>query len=371
MGSTTFCTQAIVGIAPTTGFYTLVVVPNGTDTGSITLQLQSAPTVTAPISIGGSPVTLTTTVPGQLSQLTFTTTTANQVVSLQLSGSTYPTYCGNFLLDVNGPAPDTTNLITYVGACTPAQLITLATAGTYTITLVPYGTEAVGSVTFQLQNAPPVTASATIGGSAVTLTTTVPAQVSQLTFTTTTSNQVVSLEILGDTYAVNCANLPLYVKGPAPATTEVLASNPCPPAQLITLPTAGTYTITIAPNDTSAVGSLTLQLQNAPPVTGSATIGGSAVTLTTTVPAQISVLTFTTTTANQVVTANVSGITYPGSDCAYDEWTLYGPAPSYPQLAAGNLCEVGGTGTFPTVGTYAIVVVPYGTDTGSITYQLH
>jgi YD repeat-containing protein len=372
LSSSNLCPGASSFTPPQSGTYTLLLIPDSSDTGSLTLQLQNAPVVTASATIGGSPVTLTTTVPGQVSQLTFTATSANQFVSLQIPGATYPpNSCGYFSLYGNGPAPATTDLINPLQVCNSAsQLMVLPTAGIYTLTLVPNGTQAVGSITYQLQNPPAVTASATIGGSPVTLTTTVGAELSQLTFTTTTANQIVSLEFVGGTYTVSCGQFGLFVNGPAPATTAVVTNaSVCPAAQLITLPTAGTYTITIVPYDPAAVGSVTMQLWNAPPVTGTATIGGSPITLTTTVPAQISVLSFTTTSANQSVTAQISD-TYPGSDCAYDEWTIYGPAPSYPQVATGNLCEIGGTATFPTAGTYTIVVVPYGTDTGSITYQL-
>jgi YD repeat-containing protein len=371
-GPTDFCTQAVNVFLPTTGTYTLFLVPYGTNTGSITLQLQSAPVITVPIAIGGSPVTLVTTVPAQQGQLTFTTTSANQVVSLQVSGMTYPTSCANLLLNVNGPAPASTPVVTNSNVCPAAQLITLPTVGTYTITITPWGTEAVGSVTIQLQNAPPATASATIGGSSVTLTTTVPAQESQLTFTTTTANQIVSLQFLSNTYSTSCANLILDVNGPSPSNTSVLLNGSvCPAAQLITLPTAGTYTITIIPYNTTAVGSLTVKLQNAPIVTGYATVGGSAVTLTTTVPAQLSLLYFTTTTANELIYIYSSGSTYPSGDCGSDAQTLWGPAPAYPYILSSTVCDAWAYTTLATAGTYALWLTPSGTDTGSITYQLY
>jgi hypothetical protein len=140
----------------------------------------------------------------------------------------------------------------------------------------------------------------------------------------------------------------------------------------MTLPTAGAYTFAITPTGTTAVGSITVQLQNAPTATGTATIGGAAVTLATTVPAQQSQLTFTTTSAYQTVTFVFSGITYPSGDCSYDAATLVGPAPGNPTLATSTLCGLSSVyGTFPAAGTYTITLVPYATDTGSITYQLH
>jgi YD repeat-containing protein len=370
-----FCAGGTAGTLPTTATYFLLIAPYGTDTGSVTLRIQSAPVVTAPITIGGSPVTLTTTVPAQSAQLTFTTTSANQTVSLEALSSTYPSgSCTGFVVNVYGPAPAPL-LVTSLNPCLAAQVISLPTAGTYVIaitTVTP--SQAVGSVTLQMQNAPPATGTATLGGSSVTLTTTVPAQQSKLSFTTTSANQIVSFQILSDTYSSNCAYFSVNVTGPAPATTAVTSLNACLAAQLMTLPTAGTYTVTVSPDYTStAVGSLTVKLQNAPLITGTATIGGAAVTLTTTVPAQLSLLSFTTTTANQTVTLVYSGVTYPSADCASDLDNLVGPAPSNPLVATGTLCYPGYSfpGTFPTPGTYTFVLTPYGTDTGSITYQLH
>lgn len=370
-----FCAGGTAGTLPTTATYFLLIAPYGTDTGSVTLHIQSAPVVTAPITIGGPPVTLTTTVPAQSTQLAFTTTSANQTVSLEVLSSTYPSgSCTGVFMNVYGPAPAPL-LVTSLNPCLAAQVLTLPTAGTYTIaTTTETPSQAVGSVTLQMQNAPPATGTATLGGSSVTLTTTVPAQQSDLSFTTTSANQIVSFQILSGTYSSNCALFWVNVTGPAPTATVVTSLNACLAAQLMTLPTAGTYTVTVSPDATStAVGSLTVKLQNAPLITGTATIGGAAVTLTTTVPAQLSLLSFTTTTANQSVTLVYSGVTYPSADCASDLDTLVGPAPSNPVVATASICYPGYSfpGTFPTPGTYTFVLTPYGTDTGHMTYQLH
>src|SRR5918911_3643058 len=69
---------------PVTGTYTILVDPQGTATGSITLRLYDVPAdATAAITPGGPAVTVSTTVPGQNAQASFTGT-AGQRVSLKV-----------------------------------------------------------------------------------------------------------------------------------------------------------------------------------------------------------------------------------------------------------------------------------------------
>src|SRR5262249_44596569 len=76
---------------PVSGIYTILVDPQGTDTGSITLTLYDVPADPSPsITPGGSPVTVTTTVPGQDAKPTFNGT-AGQRISLRMTGVTIGT----------------------------------------------------------------------------------------------------------------------------------------------------------------------------------------------------------------------------------------------------------------------------------------
>jgi hypothetical protein len=124
-----------------------MVEPGDSDTGSITIRIQNAPTVTAPITIGGAPVTVTTTVPTQQSQLTFTSSSANQVINVQRSANTYPN-CEHELLSLNGPLPDTTRLDS-TDVCTGTDAFTLPAIGTYTLTVIPADSDT-GGVTIQI-----------------------------------------------------------------------------------------------------------------------------------------------------------------------------------------------------------------------------
>jgi YD repeat-containing protein len=378
VGTTNFCVAGAEETLPVTGGYSLFLVPAGTDTGHITLLLQNAPIVTAAITIGGSSATVTSAIPAQPTGFTFTTTSANEAVSFQLLSTPYapPGSCGAFFINLIGPlpAPATYPMNSNLSTCPGAQPITLPVVGTYEIAISTPQTDVVGTITAQLQAASPsaATGTATIGGSSVTLTTTAAGQQSELTFTTTSANQIVSVQVLSSTYSAPCTDFYETVSGPSPDATLVSTLNTCLVAQLITLPVAGTYTLMVSPFETTSVGSVTMQLQNAPTVKGAATIGGAAVPLATTVPAQQSQLSFTTSTANQSVTFDFSSMTYPSSDCSYDLSILAGPAPINPVLNTGNLCSLSPvTATFPTPGTYTITLMPWAMDTGSITYQLH
>jgi hypothetical protein len=212
---------------------------------------------TGRITIDGAPLTVSVASAGKIAMVLFDGV-ANQQVSLQPSGTTFPSYCGSGTISWTGPAPN--GSLTAIGSfCAEGSAFVLPTTGTYTLIITPSGTDT-GSVTIKLQNAPTVVAPITIGGPAVTVSTTVPAQQAQLTFTSTSANQIVSLQISGYTYPSDCGLSTLLLIGPAPETTSVgSSSNLCAGSTAYTLPTVGTYTLTVQPSGTDT-GSVTLQL---------------------------------------------------------------------------------------------------------------
>src|SRR6185312_8998959 len=89
VGSTDSCSSPSfmrVNLA-TTGTYTLAVLPSSGATGNVTVQLTTFNDVTGSIVIG-TPLSVTTTVPGQVARYTFSGT-AGQQLSMNLSGNTY------------------------------------------------------------------------------------------------------------------------------------------------------------------------------------------------------------------------------------------------------------------------------------------
>jgi uncharacterized protein YhfF len=134
-----------------------------------------------------------------------------------------------------------------------------------------------------------------------------------------------------------------------------------------TLPAAGTYTVVIDPQG-AATGSATLTMYDVPPdVSGAITPGGAPVSISTTVPGQNARLTFSGT-AGQRVSVKISSVTF-----SYAPASIVGPDGK----AVGGTTFFGTAGGFmdvrslPSTGTYAIVLDPPGTATGSATFTLY
>jgi hypothetical protein len=137
---------------PATGTYTILVDPQGTNTGSITLTLSQD--VTGTMTINGPAVTVNLTRPGQNARLTFGGT-VGQRVSLGMTDVTIgtSTCCGS---QVSISTPDGTVLVspTFIGT-NGGTLDTppLPATGTYTILVDPGGTST-GSITLTLSQVP-------------------------------------------------------------------------------------------------------------------------------------------------------------------------------------------------------------------------
>jgi hypothetical protein len=291
--------------------------------------------------------------------LTFTSSSVNQIISVQTSANTYPN-CAQLVL--SGPSPATTSIGT-TDLCAGATAFTLPTVGTYTLTLTPLESDT-GSVAIQIQNAPTLSTPITIDGAAVTMTTTVPTQQTQLTFASSSANQIISVQTSASTYPSCSAQLVL--SGPSPQTTSIGPTDLCAGATAFTLPTVGTYTLTLTPFG-SDTGSVTVQMQNAPTVSAPITIGGAAVTVTTPVPAQQAQLTFASNSANQTISVQTSASTYPSCGA---QLVLSGPSPQNTQVGETDLCLGTTSFTLTTVGTYTLTLMPSGSDTGSVRVQI-
>jgi hypothetical protein len=132
-------------ILPATDFYSVFLNPNGTDVGSATVTLYTVPAdFSSSIDTAGTPVTVTTTTPGQNAQLTFSATTG-QSLSFSLAGGTYP--AAHCLLNLKRPDGV---LVTSGQDCSGASHsfgpFSLTVSGTYTMTIDPQYA-AIGNVT--------------------------------------------------------------------------------------------------------------------------------------------------------------------------------------------------------------------------------
>lgn len=258
LASTTFLTNGGLldtPLLPATGTYTILIDPDGTNTGSIIFTLYNASDVTGTITPGGSPVTVITTIHGQNARLTFSGT-AGQRVSLQLSNSTFS---GCIAVNDSIKKPDGTTL-TYVDLCSASgflEPITLPVTGSYSILIDPIGAT-VGSQTLSLYDVPADASNdTTIGSPAVGVTTTAPGQNAEVTFTCTSSQQV-TVHLTGNTMGTMYLRL-LNPDGTVLFSNYYNAVSFDLPAQ--TLPASGTYKVSFDPLGTST-GSINVTVTN-------------------------------------------------------------------------------------------------------------
>lgn len=236
-----------------TGTYTVLVNPSGDRTGSVTLRLYDVPPdVTGPIVAGGSPVPVTMDTPGQNALLTFEGS-AGQRVSLRTTNGTFSS-CTCAVAIRN---PDGTNLTSSscMGSSGFLDTKTLASTGTFTVFVNPSGAHT-GSVTVTLYDIPPdVSGSLEIGGDPVPVTITTPGQNASLTFSGT-SGQEVTVRITNNTIGSLAVKLLKPDGGTLTSRTSSSSNFNLTPQ---TLPSTGTYTITLDPSGAST-GSVNTQV---------------------------------------------------------------------------------------------------------------
>jgi hypothetical protein len=348
-------------ILPSNGTYTFVIDPSGAATGALSFVAYDVPAdPTAPITAGGPPVTLTTTVPGQNAYATFTGA-VGQKVSVLVSNVVNVDPAELDLLKPDGshalPGPVT---VTNTGAW--MQTTTLTANGVYKILLDPQLAN-VGSADLQLFIVPADLSGTITPGTPLTVTTTAPGQNATYTFTGV-KDQRLSLNLT----AVTIASLKVSVLKPDGTNLIVKTVGTSGGfAEPVKLPVGGTYKVFVDPQS-SNYGSVTVGLYVVPAdQTGTLTLGVGK-TLTTTVPGQNATWTFAGT-AGQRLSFNFTGVTMtsvkvivkgPGS-----------PAPTVLQDTMGTDGDFQDPRTLPSTGTYTVTVDPQGASTGSVTLTFY
>jgi YD repeat-containing protein len=363
-------------VLPSTGSYTILIDPESTSTGSLTLTLYNVPPDTsAPIIPGGASVPVATTVPGQNAKLTFNGS-AGQRVSLKMEGVTIGTNscCSSRVSIYN---PDGTALISpsYIGTSGGFfDTQTLPADGTYTILVDPESANT-GGMTLTLVDVPQdVTNTIMPGGSSVTITTTTAGQNARLTFSGS-AGQRVSLKMDGVTIGTNsCCSSRVSIYNPD-GTALISPSYVGTGGGFFdtkTLLAAGTYTILIDPEG-SNIGSMTLTLYDVPADVNSSIIpDAQPVTVSTTVAGQNATATFNGI-AGQRISLRMTSVTIGTSSCCSSRVSILNPdgttliSPSYIGTGGGFF----DTQTLSANGTYTILVDPEGANTGSMTLTLY
>jgi hypothetical protein len=351
------------------GTYSIRIDPMDVATGSLTVNLYDVPAdLTPTITPGGSAVTVSLATPGQNAALTFSGTAGQRIF---LKGTNGMTGQVAFACDVNVSILNPNSSVLAAATCMEGSgfidVKTLPSTGTYTIPVDP-AEAGTGNLTLTLYSVPAdAGGTITAGGSAVTVTTTVPGQNGAMTFSGTAGQRISLVGTNGMTgqVAFSC-DVNVSILNP---NGSVLAAATCMEGSgfidVKTLGTTGTYTIQVDPMEI-ATGSVTLMLHSVPadPST-TLTVGGSSATLTTTAPGQNAQATFSGTSAQQVtvhLTSNGMGSV-----------TVKLLKPDGSQLTSTTSSASSfnlSTQTLPTTGTYTIVIDPGGVGVGSITVNV-
>jgi hypothetical protein len=350
---------------PLTGTYKILVDPNLTYTGHVVLTLYDVPAdPTGPITADGTPATVTTTTPGQNGTLTFTGT-ANQRVSVSLTGVTYSAAKLRIL------EPDSSLLYPTALAFSPGggflEPKTLPSNGTYTIVVDPT-LRAVGQATVQLYTVPAdQTGPVLTDGTTATATTATPGQNAYLTFNGT-ANQRVSVILTNSTYGTARVSL-LKPDGTALFSPAVTVAGTDAFVDTKTLPTTGQYKVFVDPQGAD-VGSLDVKLYDVPAdVTGAIATNGTTTTAATAVPGQNALYTFSGTLNQRVSIELPAGATYDSAKVSIlkpDGTLLFSPA----LVASPPLAAFHEPVTLPVTGTYKVKVDPQGASVGQLDVKL-
>jgi hypothetical protein len=348
---------------PVNGTYKILVDPKLDYTGKMTLRLYDVPADVGGSLSPGTPVSVATTVPGQNGVLTFSGVAGHRV-AVNLTDSTY----NSAKLRIHNP--DTTLLFPtamqfgHAGNFLEPRL--LPATGTYTLQIDPQ-LSAVGGVTVTIYDVPndastPVTLCSSLPCSpgATTATTTVAGQNAGLTFSGT-AGQRVSV-VAGNSLYSSTVKVSLLKPDGTPLTsTPITVGGLDGFIEPKTLPDPGTYTVLVDPQFAD-VGSIDVQVYLVPnDVTGTIS-SGTPVTVTTTMPGQNAVYTFTGS-STQRVSVNLSNVTYGSAKVSILKPDLTNlTSPLFVPNTFGNFVE---PVKLPANGTYRVVVDPTGASTGS------
>jgi hypothetical protein len=286
-------------VLPATGTYTVSINPQSVSTGSVdaTAYVYTNPTpYTATL---GTPLTVTT-IPGQNAAITFTAPAAPNKVSILLNSITDGTTGTSGITGTLTTGATTVTSFGFGNSDKFVEPMTLTAGATYKLLLDPAGANT-GSITTTIYSVPadPIT-SGTLGTTSP-ISVTTPGQGAKLTFTGTAGHLA---SFWFDTVTIgNPIFNPTVVTLTSPTSTTVTTFNLYQHNTMIepvTLPSTGTYTLSFNPNGANT-GSFNATPYDVPAdATNTATIGGSGVTATTTVPGQNGQISFTSASATPV-----------------------------------------------------------------------
>ena len=247
---------------PMTGTYTILVDPQGEDTGNVTLALYDVPPdAVEGLLPGGAPVTLETTVPGQNGRATFSGAAGQRVAVAVTDVSVGTSTCCSAKISILKPDGTSLAAAAYLG--TKGGFVdtkALPVGGTYTILLDPQLTDT-GAATLALYSVPPdVAGTLAVGGAPVSVTMATPGQNARFVFAGV-AGQRVSLGLSQVTVGTStCCSMKLSVVKPDGTSLLYPSYVGTRPVTLgLQLPVTGVYAIVLDPQGADT-GSATVTL---------------------------------------------------------------------------------------------------------------
>ncbi len=340
---------------PTSGAYTLEILPSGTSMVSATFVLSRA--ITGTIATDGTPTTYQTTRAGQAGRYTFSGTTG-QRFTMQATAGSYTGSVGVTVYQPNGSSIGSATLTTAVDR--KIDLGSLPASGVYTVEVVPPGV-ALGPVTLRLVSV--ATDALVVGDPSKTLALGA-AQNGRYTFAGDAGDLLgLAVTAFSTTPAGGYVNL--YVYKPDGTILWTGSASFATSFQLPQLPAAGTYILTVTPDGTKAA-SLTVLLSQT--ILGTLSPDGAATTYETTRAGQAGRYTFSGTSGQQLTMQATAG-TYSGTIGV----TVYHPN-GVTIIRSAQLSSAANTkmdlGSLPVSGVYTVAVVPQGLTVGQVTLRL-
>jgi hypothetical protein len=372
-----------VPLLPSTGTFTLLIDPGQAQTGTVTLKINDASDVTGTIIPGGAPVTSTTTAPGQNIRLTFSGT-AGQVVSAVFDNDTFPTQSVNVsLLSPAGTTVKSTSIsgsgfldpANYCGNY-PCSVTTLPSTGLYTLLLDPNGGD-VGSIRTTLYSVPSdQTTSVNLGDPPVAISVSTPGQNSRVTFTGT-QNHKLSVNMTAGTFSgtvTPACRISVFTSTGALVGTTQSCFTTAAFFDIGVLPASGTFSLVIDPVG-NTTGGASVRLYDDTDINLAIAADGTSHTITTTVPGQNALLTFSGTTGQRIfgVVNGISGYTGLGFTFAQLQRVTSNQTLTFSVQDGStfNICNSCDPQILPANDTYAIFLNPNGTDVGSATVTVY
>lgn len=370
------------------GVYTILVDPGTTQTGTLTVKLNDATDITGTVTAGGASATATIATPGQNARYTFAGS-QNQHVSLSILSSTF-TNCTVSIIQ-----PDGTSSVNN-GSCTNTssfvEIPSLSQSGSYTILVDPSG-GATGAVTLKLNDATDITGTIPTDGTQVTVNIATPGQNAKLTFSGTAGQQIsaifqnvnmangVSMVLLDPSGAQVNSGGNIGISTVFMDDARYCVSGVSYLCGAITLPTTGTYTVSLDPVG-SGIGQVKLSVYNVPADTVIASsLGASQISVPLNVPGQNTKITFAGTAGGRVgITFGSAAFTGSAGSVGFKLQVLLpdgtpftgsnGGAFSFSSPTSGFV-DYNDIYSFPTTGTYTLTLDPLNDSKGTVNVNLY